>query len=471
VIVDVQNRGVFLVLATSLLSILVSCSTSNTKTSTANAVAGKQDVSEILSKYSDQQLRQFMGDRRNKSIGDNSPADLKRISDEEIIDYVIYRQKSLYGTDRRREFWEVQDPIQLQVANSVAALVTEQHYKELSKSYQLIGKPLGEVAELCSGEHFYSQPVIANCSGFVVGPDLVATAGHCVPKDLTSLRIVFGYRAIRPANDVRIVTEIPKSQVYRVLEAVSQRYDGPNIRTIDYAVLRVDRKIVDHLQLPLDTKEGVKTGDELYVLGFPSGLPLKLADQAFVRSVSDKGYFVSNLDTFGGNSGSPVLKDGTLIVEGILVRGDNDYAYRGKCQVTLVCPRDGTDCRNDGEDATSIPAIADVFGSANATAFTEKAVLIPVTKTFSGEDVLSGTMKSFSPEYTIISDPPPPGYKIASYNPSLTGDRVCNSYSTCRATVEGDRVVFRFSTQGHNEWPFPGQAKSQGHLVVTYAPK
>ncbi len=171
-------------------------------------------------------------------------------------------------------------------------------------------------------------------------------------------------------------------------------------------------------------------------------------------------------------------------MEGILVRGDNDYAYRGKCQVALICPRDVTDCKNDGEDATSITAIANVFGSrekevTTTTETKEKEVTTttetrdrgPITKTFSSEEVPSGVMKSFSPEYTVVSGPTPSGYRIASAVASLTGDRVCNAWSICRVTNEGDHVVLRFSLQGHDEWPYPGQAKSQGHLVVTYAPK
>lgn len=223
-------------------------------------------------------------------------------------------------------------------------------------------------------------------------------------------------------------------------------------------------------QLPLDTSAGVSIGNELYVLGFPSGLPMKIADQAFVRSISDKGYFVSNLDTFGGNSGSPVLKSGTLTVEGILVRGDNDYAYRGNCKIALVCPQDGKDCRNDGEDSTSLTAIADIFGHTEPIASITKDDRLPILRTFSSGEVLSGVMKGLSPEYKVGSDPAPSGYKIANYSASLTGDRACNAWSTCHVAVEGDRVVFRFALQGHDEWPFPGQAKSEGHLIVTYAP-
>jgi hypothetical protein len=57
---------------------------------------------------------------------------------------------------------------------------------------------------------------------------------------------------------------------------------------------------------------------------------------------------VANLDTYGGNSGSPVFNATNHQVEGILVRGENDFVTNGSCYVSLVCPTTG--CR--GEDVT-----------------------------------------------------------------------------------------------------------------------
>ena len=53
----------------------------------------------------------------------------------------------------------------------------------------------------------------------------------------------------------------------------------------------------------------------------------KVAGGAKVRSNNNGVYFVANLDTYGGNSGSAVFNLQTREVEGILVRGENDYVY------------------------------------------------------------------------------------------------------------------------------------------------
>jgi len=454
-----------------------------------------QDINAVLNKYTDQQLRAFISSRRNKSLHDDTPADVRLYSDTQIGEFITYRQKTLYGPDRRKEFYEIQDPVQLTVVNSVGAMIDSDHFLESPSGYELSGDSLGndKKLNLCSGAHYEMEPEISYCTAFVVGSDLIATAGHCVPRILDHVRLVFGYRAIRPHEDTQIVREIPKTQVYKISDVVKCRDDEPlkqndkcegdaqGGRTLDYALLRVDRKIPDHLPLPLDIATGVAERDELYVVGYPLGLPMKLADQALVRNVSNAGYFASNLDTFAGNSGSPVLRAGTLTVEGIFVRGDNDFWLQGSCQVPLVCPRD-RDCKNDGEDATSLKAVADVFDISKLQS-SDSATHESITKTFSSGIVMSGVGAAFSSEYTVVSDPAPPGYKIANYSSSLGGSRVCNAWSTCRTSIEGDRVVFRFTLQGdvHRvgfDLPF-GQhiatdvavaaVPSEGHLVVTYS--
>jgi hypothetical protein len=440
-----------------------------------SSTPSQAQVQEMLNKYSIEDLKALLISRGNKALYESTHPELKDVSSAAIVDNIINRQKSIYGsngTDRRRDFWEVQDPEQLTVANSVAALVRPDHYKETQTGLVLSGKSLGEWGKLCSDQNYFDQPVIAYCTGFVVGSDLIATAGHCAEADITSsVRIVFGYRKTRTSDTFQTATEIPKRDVFKVIEVVSKKLEA---KGIDYAILRVDRPIKDHLPLPLEKDNPVKVGEQLYVLGFPSGLPMKLADQGVVREVNENGYFVSNLDTFGGNSGSPVLRTDSLTVEGILVRGDTDYEKRDYCNVAFVCPNE-TGCR--GEDATLIENVASLVGTTTKAAQSK----FPITKVFSSPTEPSGVGADSSPEYTVTSEPPPPGYKIAHFEYSLTGDRSCNRWSTCKAAIEGDRVIFRFTLQGHSEWLGlfshqsggpglqPGQAASQGHLVVTYA--
>ncbi len=76
---------------------------------------------------------------------------------------------------------------------------------------------------------------------------------------------------------------------------------------------------------------------------------MKIAGGAKIRSVRDQ-YFIANLDTYGGNSGSAVFNSSTGEVEGILVRGEVDYIFDNGCRRSKKCTNDG--CR--GEDVTRI---------------------------------------------------------------------------------------------------------------------
>ena len=70
-----------------------------------------------------------------------------------------------------------------------------------------------------------------------------------------------------------------------------------------------------------------------------------------MRNNSPKTFFRANLDTYGGNSGSPVFNSDTHQIEGLLVRGETDFVMLGppnNCNVSTVFPDTG----GDGEDCT-----------------------------------------------------------------------------------------------------------------------
>lgn len=423
--------------------------------------------SDVLNKYSLDELQQIITNRSNKGLFSNESAETRNIPTGEVANNIISRQKTIYGlTDRRRDYFEIQDPEILKVADSVASIIPVKYLKLDSNSITITGQSLGERFSLCSHEAYYNQPSAADCTAFVVGPDLVATAAHCI-SGIGSSRIVFGYRELKDSAGVHTQVVIPNSQVYRVSQVVAQKYDPAGI---DFAILRLDRQIKDHAPLQLENSEQPEKGLLVYVLGHPSGLPLKLADDARIQNISSNGYFTANLDTFGGNSGSPVLGSGTNHVQGILVRGGTDYRLIGTCNIAYVCPA-LPDLSKEGCAGEAVTLISAV-GQQLASMPNDKSIPAspPLLKTYTSGPVISGSGANFSHEYQVVSDPAPAGYKIGGFTYSLTGDRGCNAWSTCKAAIEGDRVVFRFTLQGHNEWPPPGQATSQGFLNVKFVP-
>jgi V8-like Glu-specific endopeptidase len=266
--------------------------------------------------------------------------------------------RTIYGTDDRKDFFQVTDDGVISLARASVALFTADKAPATgAAAVSLKTKSLREVQRLCPGERYEGQPSGAYCSGTLVAPDTVLTAGHCVRElsgddtigMLPDTRFVFGYwmkDAATPPGD------IPAEQVFAGKEVLG----GEASDARDWALIRLDRAVPETIAKPVVdwTLDPVQKGQKVFVIGFPSGIPLKYAPGANVRDDSKPGFFVADLDSFGGNSGSGVYDQATKKLIGILVRGDTDYLEdRAKrCWRVHMCPRG---CR--GEDVTRISIV------------------------------------------------------------------------------------------------------------------
>ncbi len=147
--------------------------------------------------------------------------------------------------------------------------------------------------------------------------------------------------------------ETSKDNVYGCKEVISHKFES--LSKEDYVLVRLDRKVLGRAPLAFRQTGKIALNTKLVVIGHPTGLPTKVADGAWVRENDKSAYFSANLDTFGGNSGSAVFDAETGIVEGILVRGENDYVYApGKtCKIPQVC----TDSGCMGEEVSRITTV------------------------------------------------------------------------------------------------------------------
>jgi hypothetical protein len=287
-------------------------------------------------------------------------SELQNLSTPELAKMTQDRQRVIYGVDNRQDLYQVRSTRVQAVAKAVVALVKAADLtRESDGSYTLATESYSEAYQLCGNEPFSTQPLGCFCSGFLVAPDVVATAGHCVKSqaDLTTMRFVFGFRMI-DANRAR--TNFPANDVYAGATLIGRRLSQDGT---DWALVRLDRAVVGRTPVKLRTTGKISNTQSLFVVGHPSGLPQKYAPGARVRDNTPTPFFVANLDTYGGNSGSPVFNTTTRTVEGILVRGENDFVRNGTCYVSLVCPTTG--CR--GEDVTRATIWADKVPKARAT--------------------------------------------------------------------------------------------------------
>jgi secreted trypsin-like serine protease len=196
----------------------------------------------------------------------------------------------------------------------------------------------GEDCNLCPSERFREQPTGAFCSGVLVAPDVIATAGHCIKdENIADIRFVFGYRML-DANTPDLV--ITNSDIYSGAEVIAWQVDDTT--AADWALVRLDRAVVNHRVARIRESGWISDGQDLHIIGHSIGLPAKFAGNAYVRDNQYRAVFVANLDAYPGNSGSPVFNSTTHEVEGILLGGEGgELVKQGDCYVLRVCPDTG----------------------------------------------------------------------------------------------------------------------------------
>jgi V8-like Glu-specific endopeptidase len=253
----------------------------------------------------------------------------------------------VYGRDDRREVFGLRGGRAVAANATVALIDAERITDNGNGTSSLSTTPLSEDLNLCPGQRFFSQPTAAGCSGVLVGPDIVITAGHCIDGGSPAgTRFVFGFRLV---NATTARTTIPNSDIYRAAQILT---DQETASGADFAVVRLDRRVTGRAPARINRSGPPRVGTSVYVIGHPSGLPAKIAGGARVVR-ANPSFFEANLDAFAGNSGSPVFDAGTNTVQGLLVRGAPDYRSRGSCNVVNQLPDSaGT------EDSTNTSAFA-----------------------------------------------------------------------------------------------------------------
>jgi V8-like Glu-specific endopeptidase len=262
--------------------------------------------------------------------------------------------KVIYGDDNRVDVINSTNSMYVELSKSTAGMIPKSKLRSLGNGeIQLKGTSL-QSRGMCASERFSQQPTTANCSGFLVGENLLVTAGHCIrsKSDCKNNRWVFDYKI---SSEGQTQINVPETSVYeckRIINTVLSRSDSN-----DFALIELDRKVTDRRVLDYRTSGKVNVGDDLVVIGHPTGLPTKIADGAKVKSISGK-FFSANLDTYGGNSGSAVFNANTGIIEGILVRGATDYVYDRNqgCKISNVLGQ----TEGKGEDVTLITNIPEL---------------------------------------------------------------------------------------------------------------
>ena len=263
------------------------------------------------------QLENALSSSTNKDKGKgaadkniSTDSELSSLPPMSIARALIEKQRVIYGVDDRKDLYEVLNEKYLKAADSVVALFKKDQIKDMGDgTSELSLTNFGEDINLCSGEKFREQPIGAFCSGFLVAPDKIATAGHCVEEhgsNLDDIRFVFGFK-MNGAGDPTL--KINNSEIYKGTSIIGWKKEDFGE---DWTVVKLERPVENHTPVKVRKKGKIEDSAPLYVIGCPCGLPMKFADGAVVRDNTIDTHIVCNLDTYGGNSGSPVFYNSTM---------------------------------------------------------------------------------------------------------------------------------------------------------------
>lgn len=263
----------------------------------------------------------------------------------------IAKDPVIYGEDNRIETLESRNVLYQRLAGATAALIPENKLRFEGRNVFIIAPSMAQELNVCTEERFSHQTKASDCTGVLVAPDIIATAGHCYmnPSNCGSMYWVFNYTA-RNARQSRF--SVRTRDVYACKEIIDMQLTEAwknSEEYLDYALIRLDRPVVN--TTPVKLASGLpKKNQKVLTIGNPSGLPQKIADGAWVKSVG-KFEFKANLDTFNYGSGSPVFDQTSGEYLGVLSRGADDFVQH-KTKSCLISNR--IDDSNPGEVISSV---------------------------------------------------------------------------------------------------------------------
>lgn len=264
----------------------------------------------------------------------------------------------IYGDDSRHELNdpEISDKTR-ELSRSVAMILNVSSIFDISdteivlNSTTLNDKVQSETgAPLCEEEAFSQQPAPGYCTGFLIAPDLIATAGHCVNKHTRceKMAFIFDYAKKLPNEEIR---RVPRDQFYRCESLIARVYNPfeeyaeilSGELWYDWAVMRLDRPVTDRAPVTLMSGDRLLRGAKVQAIGHPMGIAMKVTNGDVITDDKDR-FMNTNLDIYQGNSGSPVFNPVDGHVHGIVTRGSGGNSFevtRAGCTRSKHCDQVG----------------------------------------------------------------------------------------------------------------------------------
>jgi V8-like Glu-specific endopeptidase len=266
----------------------------------------------------------------------------------------------IYGVDNRQDVYQTTNALHLKLAKSTAGMIEKKMFVNgiVANTFDLqktVSLERGE--NVCATDKFSQQPLAPICSGFLVGPDTLITAGHCynsfdLPENVCKkFAWVFDYDLKSEKGDPTKAISI--NNIYHCKSVATVQRDS----LYDFSIIKLDRKVVGREPLKFRTTGKILNTAPLVVIGHPTGLPTKISAGGKITYNNEPTRFSTNLDTFHGNSGSAVFDASTGQVEGILIMGKNDYqpsipSNPRSCMTVNKCDDNAKNCSAGVEGGT-----------------------------------------------------------------------------------------------------------------------
>ncbi len=227
----------------------------------------------------------------------------------------LLETKLIIGTDDRAEVKGHSSKFLKKMASSVAIQIENKYFQ--NNILNLENAPtLSQRSNLCKDESFANQPAIGECTAFLIGPDLMMTAGHCFDIDYTKT-IAENCKSYKWVFDYEKGKTTKKENTYSCKEVEHILADYEEER--DYAIFRLDRKVENKPFFKV-TLNKIEKGTKLAMIGSPLGAYKKIT--AGGKFLGMKNHLLmADLDTFGGNSGGPIINMKTKEVVAVLIQG------------------------------------------------------------------------------------------------------------------------------------------------------
>jgi V8-like Glu-specific endopeptidase len=196
------------------------------------------------------------------------------------------------------------------------------------KNVVMVAKSAQDVKYCKDDFPFQKKAFLSNCTGSLVGPDLILTAGHCVriKSFCKQYKWVFDYK-----EQAQGQLALNSDNVYsckKVIRSKNPLSIGiPIVDVIiaifghDVALVRLDKKVNNRTPLKIDFKFLPEVGDEVYTISHPLGMPQVHSKGVVQEDLPGKVLTMTTMPAFGGSSGAPVFDQTTGKIVSIVTRG------------------------------------------------------------------------------------------------------------------------------------------------------